>query len=88
VCSASSRCSFRFNDEIGDALALLRARPEIAGVVTHVVSLEDDEGAFAVARRAQESGKVLLDLAATRVVTLAEQTGDLTRDTAVDKHLG
>ena len=56
------RGSFRFNDEIGDALALLRARPEIAGVVTHVVSLEDAESAFAVARSAQESGKVLLDL--------------------------
>ena len=37
------RGSFRFNDEIGDALTLLRAHPEIADVVTHVLPLEQAE---------------------------------------------
>ncbi|MDO5644251.1 MAG: zinc-binding dehydrogenase [Dermabacter sp.] len=55
--------SFRFDDEIGEALDILRARPEIADiVVTHVVSADDAEQAFALARNSAESGKVLVDL--------------------------
>jgi len=59
------RGSFRFNDEIADALTLLSTNPEITGVVTHVFAPEEAERAFAVARNAQESGKVLLDFRST-----------------------
>lgn len=54
--------SFRFNDEIDEALTLLAEHPEIADVITHVVPADDAERAFAVAGNAAESGKVVVSI--------------------------
>ena len=54
--------SFRFNDEIDRAIELLAEHPEFLEVVTHVVSADDAESAFDVARNADESGKVLVSM--------------------------
>jgi L-idonate 5-dehydrogenase len=53
---------FRFLDEIDEAVNLLASLPELATVVTHVVSADQAAAAFEVARDSQESGKVLVDL--------------------------
>lgn len=52
--------AFRFRDEIDEAIALLAARPEIGGVVTHVIPASDVRRAFEVARDARASGKVVV----------------------------
>ncbi|MDN3312205.1 zinc-binding dehydrogenase, partial [Microbacterium oryzae] len=51
--------TFRFHDEIDEAVTLLAARPEIEQVVTHVVPLHDVADAFALARDSQTSSKVV-----------------------------
>ncbi|WP_232549871.1 L-idonate 5-dehydrogenase [Propioniciclava soli] len=56
------RATFRFNDEMDEAVALLASRPELGQIVTHVIDADDAERAFAVARDAQASGKVLVSL--------------------------
>ncbi len=57
------RGSFRFNNEIDEAIALLAERPEIGDiVVTHTISADEVVDAFAVAKDSQKSGKVLVDL--------------------------
>lgn len=57
------RPTFRFDDEITDAVALLAAHPEIADVVvTHTFPADDAAAAFAIAKNSQESGKVLVAL--------------------------
>ncbi|MDN5569646.1 MAG: L-idonate 5-dehydrogenase [Propionibacteriaceae bacterium] len=56
------RATFRFNDEMDDAVALLAANPGMAAIITHVISADDAERAFAVARDSQASGKVLVAL--------------------------
>ncbi len=54
--------TFRFNDEIDDAIVLLAEHPEIAGVITHVLPAEQAAEAFAVARDSAKSGKVVVSL--------------------------
>lgn len=56
------RGTFRFDDEIDDAITLLAQHPEIEGVITHEVPAERAEEAFAVARDSETSGKVLVSL--------------------------
>ncbi|MFK0402423.1 zinc-binding dehydrogenase [Microbacterium sp. NPDC090225] len=52
--------TFRFNDEIDAAVALLLAQPRIEDVVTHEFAADDIEAAFAAARDSEASGKVLV----------------------------
>lgn len=54
--------TFRFADEIDEAVTLLAAHDEVDGVVTHVVPADRAADAFAVARDAQSSGKVLIEV--------------------------
>lgn len=54
--------TFRFNDEIDDAVALLAAHPAIASIITHVIPADDAVAAFETARDSRISGKVLVDL--------------------------
>lgn len=54
--------SWRFNDEIEQAVELLAAHPEIADVVTHVIDADEAESAFTVASNSEESGKVLVSV--------------------------
>ncbi|PLC11400.1 L-idonate 5-dehydrogenase [Kocuria flava] len=56
------RGSFRFDDEIGEALELLARRPEIEDVVTHVLPAGQAVAAFEAARDSAASGKVLVSL--------------------------
>lgn len=56
------RGSFRFRDEVDEAILLLAANPGIAGVVTHEYAAEEAEDAFAMARDSAASGKVLVRL--------------------------
>ena len=53
---------FRFNDEIGEAIELLAAHPQLAGVITHVIDADEIVEAFQTARNSQESGKVVVSL--------------------------
>ncbi|MDZ8172047.1 zinc-binding dehydrogenase [Microbacterium xanthum] len=52
--------TFRFNDEIDHAIALLDANPGIEEVVTHVVPADQAVEAFTVARDSRASGKVVV----------------------------
>lgn len=54
--------SFRFNDEVDEAIRVIAAHPEIARVVTHVFDVDQAAEAFAMGRNSQESGKVLVRL--------------------------
>ncbi|MGI6878049.1 zinc-binding dehydrogenase [Microbacterium sp. gxy059] len=54
--------TFRFREEIDEAIALLAERPEIEEAITHVLPLEDAESAFGIARDAQTSSKVVVSL--------------------------
>lgn len=54
--------SFRFDNEIDDAIALIAAKPSVAGVVTHSFPVDQARQAFAVAKDSQASGKVLVRL--------------------------
>lgn len=54
--------SFRFSDEIDDAIALLDADPGIEQVITHELPAERSVEAFAAARDSAASGKVLVSL--------------------------
>ena len=56
------RGSFRFNDEIGDAITLLAQDPNIQKVITHVVEAPNVAEAFDVARDSENSGKVIVSL--------------------------
>lgn len=56
------RGTFRFHDEIDDAVQMLAANPSMAQVITHVIPADEAEQAFAVAKDSQASGKVLLAL--------------------------
>ena len=52
--------TFRFNDEIDAAVALLDARPEIEQVITHEIAADDVVDAFRIAKDSQTSGKVIV----------------------------
>lgn len=54
--------SWRFHTEIDDAVALLAAEPALDAVVTQVIDAAEAEQAFATARDATASAKVLLAL--------------------------
>ncbi len=54
--------TFRFRDEIDDAVALLDAQPEIERVVTHERSLDEAVAAFDLAKDSRESSKVVVAL--------------------------
>ncbi len=54
--------SFRFNDEIEAAIAMLDANPGIEDVITHEISAERAEEAFVTAKDSEVSGKVLVSL--------------------------
>ncbi|PWH07240.1 L-idonate 5-dehydrogenase [Brachybacterium endophyticum] len=59
---AELRGTFRFSTEIDDAIALLAEDPSLEDVVTQVVPAADATDAFATARDAARSAKVLLAL--------------------------
>lgn len=52
--------SFRFLDEIDEAIALLATDADIARVITHRFPIDQVREAFAVARDSERSGKVLV----------------------------
>jgi L-idonate 5-dehydrogenase len=54
------RGTFRFREEIDQAVVLLDRRPEIEQVVTHVLPVDRAEEAFALARDSRRSGKVVV----------------------------
>ena len=54
--------TFRFKDEIDEAVTLLAARPDIEQVVTHVLPLHDVVDAFEIAHDSGASGKVVVTL--------------------------
>lgn len=54
------RGTFRFLDEIDEAVALLTRTPDVERVITHEYSLEDSATAFAVAADASASAKVMV----------------------------
>ncbi len=54
--------SFRFDDEIGEAIELLATDPLISEVITHVFPASHVEQAFATALDSQTSGKVVVSM--------------------------
>jgi L-idonate 5-dehydrogenase len=54
--------AFRFSTEIDDAIALLAASDRLDAVISHVIPAAHAEDAFAVARDASASAKVMLQL--------------------------
>lgn len=52
--------SFRFNDEMTLALALLQRYPELENCISHQFALSDAQQGFEMAKSAQLSGKVLI----------------------------
>lgn len=54
--------TFRFDNEVDEAIEMIAAAPEIADVITHVIGVDQAVEAFAVAKNSQESGKVLVAL--------------------------
>jgi L-idonate 5-dehydrogenase len=56
------RGTFRFNDEIDDAILLLEANSWIGKVITHTFEIKNALAGFEVAKNSQESGKVLISL--------------------------
>lgn len=59
---AQLRGSFRFNDEIDEAVRLLAAHPELESVITHEYSADDVTDALAVAADSASSGKVIVSI--------------------------
>ncbi|MGP9566110.1 L-idonate 5-dehydrogenase [Halomonas sp. AOP5-B2-8] len=59
---AQLRGCFRFNDEIDEAIRLLAADARFDSVITHVLPAKDAQHAFSIAKDAQVSGKVLIEL--------------------------
>jgi L-idonate 5-dehydrogenase len=56
------RGTFRFKDEIDQAIILLAENPWIGGAITHIFKVEQAKEAFEMAKNSQESGKVLIEL--------------------------
>ncbi|HLR96118.1 MAG TPA: L-idonate 5-dehydrogenase [Jiangellaceae bacterium] len=59
---AQLRGSFRFNDEIDDAVRLLAEQPQIESVITHEFPADDVVDALEVARDSAVSGKVIVSM--------------------------
>lgn len=58
--------TFRFAEEIDEAVTMLAAHPELEAVITHAFTVDEVAEAFAVARDGERSGKVLVTLASER----------------------
>ena len=58
----SLRGTFRFNDEIIDAVKMLNENPWIESIITHKFPLADAVKAFEVAKDGRNSGKVLVKI--------------------------
>ncbi len=56
------RGSFRFNDEISDAVTMLTENDWIKAIITHVLPLSDAITAFEIAKDSEKSGKVLVKI--------------------------
>ncbi|WP_127125755.1 L-idonate 5-dehydrogenase [Georgenia sp. SYP-B2076] len=56
------RGTFRFNDEIDEAITMLDATPAIEAVITHELAADRAVDAFAVAKDSAVSGKVIISL--------------------------
>lgn len=56
------RGTFRFKDEIDEAVKLLAAHAWIGSAITHTFSVDQAREAFEMAKNSQESGKVLIEL--------------------------
>jgi L-idonate 5-dehydrogenase len=56
------RGSFRFNDEITDAVTMLAENEWIKSIITHVIPLSDAVSAFNIAKDSEKSGKVLVKI--------------------------
>ena len=54
------RSTFRFKDEVTDAVAMLEENPQIESVITHDFTVDEVVEAFNVARDSDASGKVLV----------------------------
>jgi L-idonate 5-dehydrogenase len=54
--------SFRFDDEIDEAVRLLAGHPGMRSIITHVVPADRAEEAFDLARDSERSGKVVVSL--------------------------
>ena len=57
------RGTFRFNNEIDQAVQILADNSWIASAITHTFTLENAVEAFEMAKNSEESGKVLIELA-------------------------
>lgn len=55
------RGTFRFNDEIEEAIKMLDQNPKLANAITHVFTTENSVAAFEMAKNSAESGKVLIE---------------------------
>ncbi|MEI8215151.1 MAG: L-idonate 5-dehydrogenase, partial [Actinomycetota bacterium] len=56
------RGTFRFNDEISDAVTMLAENEWIKSIITHVMPLSEATAAFEIARDSEKSGKVLVQI--------------------------
>jgi L-idonate 5-dehydrogenase len=56
------RGTFRFNDEINDAVTMLAENEWIKSIITHVIPLSDAVSAFNIAKDSEKSGKVLVKI--------------------------
>jgi L-idonate 5-dehydrogenase len=59
---AQLRGTFRFSNEIEQAVELLASRPELEQVITHELPAEKADEAFAIAKDSDASGKVVVAL--------------------------
>jgi L-idonate 5-dehydrogenase len=57
------RGTFRFHNEIDQAVQILADNPWIASAITHTFTLQNAVEAFEMAKNSEESGKVLIELA-------------------------
>jgi L-idonate 5-dehydrogenase len=58
------RGTFRFNTEIDAAITMLDENPQIEQVISHVISIDEIDTAFAVAADSETSAKVLVEVTA------------------------
>ena len=56
------RGTFRFKDEVDQAVEVLSKNPWISSTITHVFPMEKADEAFSVAKDSENSGKVLVEL--------------------------
>lgn len=54
--------TFRFDNEVDEAIEMIAAAPDVANVITHVIGVDQATEAFAAAKDSQASGKVLVAL--------------------------